>query len=298
MREWLEALRESLGALWGGLAAPTRDSIVATAITILIATAAALLVTWQVGRQARRALDGRRQIESMRLKKDVYKDIQGSIGACLDARLKLKAFVHEFLLNVDIYRKDKSARWTPNAQPSRLVALFGASTQTVGDLVGLLGRLKIIDPRMDVFPVAFNSALYDVRLAFQSYADPATRVMALQARDNAPAVWMPPGDRDFDRFERASQDLLRTLEVLGGYLADLEIEIQNVLLGPLFKRQLAPRTPANADDIVIRLDRHKELSDYFLRGSPWGVDMATAENDSRKRQVEREAEAAPAAAPV
>jgi hypothetical protein len=282
--EWLTSQGEALAAAWSGLSPQVQDSIITATFTIVVATAAAMLVVRQIGKQAARAVEGTRRAEAMRLKREVYKDLQAAIGNCLDARQRLRSFAQDFLANVDLYRKDKSTKWAPSARPPELLQLFNAMSQTTGGLVGLLGRLKIVDPRMDIFPTALAAALHDARHAFQAYLDPAIRAMAVQAKDSGVVSWTPPGDRDFDRLERVSEDLLRALDTFGDYLVDLETETQNTLLGELFQRQLPPRTPAGANDVVVRLDRYKELAAHFERNSSWGVDLATAQADERLRQ--------------
>jgi hypothetical protein len=282
--EWLTGQREALGALWSGLSPQAQDSIVTAAFTIVVATAAALLVVRQIGRQAARVVEGKRQVEAMRLKRDVYNDLQAAIGSCEGARLKLRSYIEDFLINVDLYRKDKSAKWVPSARPPDLLQLFNTSNQTAGGLVGLLGRLRIVEPRMEVFSTAFAAALHDVRHVFQAYLGPAVRSMAVQAKEGGTAAWNAPGDREFERLERVSADLLRALDTFGGYLADLETETQNTLLGELFKRHLLPRTPGSDGDVVVRLDRYKELVAHFEKNSPWGVDRAISVATERPRQ--------------
>ena len=108
--------------------------------------------------------------------------------------------------------------------------------------------------------------------------------MAVQAREDGTSSWVAPSDKDYERLERVSMDLLRTLDTFGGYLSDLETEAQNILLGELFKRQLPPRTALHPEDIVVRLDQHRELAAHFERNSPWGVDKAIAQRADGKQQ--------------
>jgi hypothetical protein len=52
-----------LGTFWNGLSSEVQAAMVGAAVTVLTATGGALLVVWQMGRQARDTLTANRETE-------------------------------------------------------------------------------------------------------------------------------------------------------------------------------------------------------------------------------------------
>ena len=67
------------------------------------------------------------------------------------------------------------------------------------------------------------------------------------------------------QIEGILNDYLKILLDEAGYLYDLEVELQNKLLGKLFNNQLARRIPKDASVVVISTDvfMKKKLEGYF-----------------------------------
>ncbi len=77
---------------------------------------------------------------------------------------------------------------------------------------------------------------------------------------------------------------------LGCYIHDFQVEMQNLLLGELFKQKLPPREPIDPNLVVVQFERYKELAEYFERETAWGRGKARIEGEVRGEVRSRTAE--------
>lgn len=222
----------------------------------------ALLLVWQVGKQARNAILQSRETEKQKLKLQVYEKFAPLCATASDAKGALFNFVQRYTLDLKsaqaVYR-DLKAIVGLSASPSELLKLKREMGDSAIDLIGFIERWAIIDLRMNIFKVALNAALADVSTTFAPYFDAAIRTMQFGSD------WTPPDESVTDALELLADSAADALLTLGSYLYDFQAEMQNLLLGELFSHTVPPRLPLDTRHIVVTLDRHDELTALFAQ---------------------------------
>ena len=118
-----------------------------------------------------------------------------------------------------------------------------------------------------------SSALHDYREAQTAYfrlvmhwtpADKPT------SSNGETYPWTPPDANAFESIRTLGASLTDTLSTFGSYIYDMQIEMQNLLLGDLFPYRVPLRQPLDPKYVVVRLDRSDELKAYFETQTPYG----------------------------
>jgi hypothetical protein len=150
-----------------------------------------------------------------------------------------------------------------------LNAVFGEAS---GKLLSAVERWEIIDRRLEIFRLGFSADLHEVRDAFFAYYSAVLPMFPME-RDKASGElfpWSPPSEQRLTEVEQLGDKLMDCLGDYGGHVYDFQIEMQNLLLGELFKPPLSPRVPLDPKVVVIRLDHFERLQVYFQQETRLG----------------------------
>src|SRR6266404_8573412 len=128
MSDYFDPIAAAVLAFWHALSSSEKTTIIAASVgsitTILTATIGALVVLWQIGRQARNAINQSRHDEALKLKLEVYKDIIGVSRAASDAIEDLSSFVRRFhstLLLAQQTQSELGGHVIPSFHPSQII---------------------------------------------------------------------------------------------------------------------------------------------------------------------------------
>lgn len=264
-------------ALWQEFPIELQGSFINAAATILTGTLAAFLVLYQIGRQARHALNQNRHNETLKLKLQMYKEIVALCEAAGLHELDLSSFVQKFSMEVSnskIMRNLGIPLTVPSARIPTLLKLKEGVDYGQIELIRFIERWIIIDPRLKVFQSAFNAAKFDIDQNFIKYFERSLRVFP-QEIETAPGQlqlfpWQIPDDVTWGEFVRLQGILVDSLSELSCYVFDFQVELQNLFVGELFDNQVPVREPIDPKHIVVTLAKHKALASYFDAESPWG----------------------------
>lgn len=262
------------------LSPQVRGSLITAAATICVGTIAALMVVYQLGRQARFATEQTRETEAMKLKLVVYDEVA---AACRQAEMRevnLSSFVRAVpmqFIGYDAAIAAGAPGTVPKSRAAKLLKLRSQLSRAVSDLFVLIEKWEIIDSRLCIFRFWFSAAEHEINEAFQAYFELALRTFP-RDDSNAPSrlQWNYPTAPDRAALEAAGDKLTDKLMTLGGFVADFRTEMQNILVGELFGKRAAPRRPLDPAVVVLELDRFDELS-RRLEGTSWGHVKAEAE---------------------
>jgi hypothetical protein len=144
----------------------------------------------------------------------------------------------------------------------------------------LIERWQIVDPRLDVFRLAFGVALRDLREAWQPLAQLVSGVVA--PMPGAAPPQLPPKET-LQKIKEASDGVLHAAGKLSSWVADFQLEVQSLLLSDLFPNKLKHREPLDPELFVVRLDRAAALRDYFENRTPWGMEMKVINHRTRQQ---------------
>lgn len=248
------------------------EAIIGAVATVLVGTLGALVVVWQIGQQARSAIDQNRLNEAQKLKLRVYEDV---VRVCSDAATatgRLSTFIQSFQTMVGVWHDARAKGISlspPKARVPELLKLNSKFSEANIELMLLTERWQVVDPRIDLFRHAINAALHDYREAQHPYLQFASRAMPMD-HPNDPTKLLPWTAPDPIVTDQMSVRLLEALQTCGSYLADIQVEMQNLLVGDLFGHRIAPRAPLDQKFVVVRLDAYDRLKNYFETESNWG----------------------------
>jgi hypothetical protein len=283
-------LLQELTLWWQGLDPQMKSTAVGSATSLVVATAGVIAVVWQIGKQARLAIEQNRQNETLKLKLQIYEEISETCQDEGRAEVDFSAIIGQFdseLLLCQFAMKEGRSYSIPRARVPQLIDAHQETAKQAIQIITLTERWHIIDPRVDVFRLAVNAALHDIYLAFGPYYDVALKTMPMEAL-SGPLLgkllpWQPPDEATTLQIRQAGAKLRDAILGLGNYVYDFQVEMQNALLGDLFRTRVPPRTPLDPRLVVVRLSEHEKLKAYFNNETAWGREGAqTAERVIRQ----------------
>ena len=283
----------SISTFWSGLPTEIQVAAVAALTTVGTATVGAYLVVWQIGKQARNAIQQNRHNEALKLKLEVYKNITEICRDASVAETRLSSYVRQFEIDVALFRQMHSdgLSWSiPKARASTFLEKKRNLDEKTIELISITEKWQIIDPRIAIFRTAVNVAVHDIQTAFNEYFQVAMRIMpaelTAQPQQGSLFPWHPPNDQSAERLKRLGENLQQALMDLSSYIYDIEVEMQNLLLGELFENKVPARKPIDATLTVLRIDKYEELTAYFENETAWGRNKARTESEVRASHSE------------
>ena len=241
-------------------------ALIGAVATVVIATLGVLVVVWQIGKQARLTIKATQHTEALKLKLKVYEAINDACRDASSAASEEFSYIQSFQMDVRLHRT--VTPWpVPEARTPILLEKPKVLSKNAIELIRLVETWETIDLRIQVFKMAFSSALQTINAAFSSYFETASRVIPQEIpgheQQGTLYPWLPPDDQTFERLETRWNSLSDALMDFQSYILDFRVEMQNLLLGELFDHKIQPRQPGDPDVIVVRLDRYQELTTHF-----------------------------------
>lgn len=275
-------------SFWDGLTPDMQTAIVGALATVVAATLGVIAVVWQIGRQSAHAIEQTRQTEALKLKMQVYQEIVGLCRDVTEAEIELSSYVRTCTFDIKMrsdLAKDRR-NWDVRGRAAQLYEHRSRLETAAISVIAFTERWGIIDPRIDLFRLAVNVALHDIREAFDNYSALANPWMPLEgfAHPN------PAGEHIVVQIAETGEKLTGAINDLGGYIFDLQIEMQNLLLGELFNHRLPRREPIDPDVVVVRLDAFDELKRHFEHDTAWGKKKIEVEDRVRLTHAKRKQE--------
>ncbi|MBL0931487.1 MAG: hypothetical protein IBJ15_15395 [Alphaproteobacteria bacterium] len=270
-----------------------RGPVISGMATIVVAVTGVGFAVWQLERQAQNIIRGNRFTETTKRKQEIYKEILSACSAANQAQSDFGSYITSFEFDLRIAQTMASIGQRPS-QPRARIEEFVSRNSTLTDatvkLMGTIEQWEIIDLRMNVFRIAFSSALHELSDEFSEYLKVVLGVMPKNAAqsnaspsslNSAPVPWhLPPAEIVEEAITRARSLSDKALN-LGSYISDFQVEMQNLLLADLFNSKIPPRKPIDPSLKVITLDCHDELKEFFETKSAWGRSKAAAETRAK-----------------
>jgi hypothetical protein len=313
MSTLISTVWDQLSAFWYALPPDAKSTIIGSSIgavaTILTATFGAVIVIYQIGKQARHAIYQNRDNEAQKLSLDVYREIIGISLDASSARNALASFIREIHSSLRSARQwhdsnrdqlDERSYLQNILHPSpNLVTLRDKHSQLNSNnlrVIAITETWQIIDPRIEIFKTAISAALFDIDMAYQPYyvmvSDCGTNRIAIHRQHFAlpetsvpsppfstSMVWDPPSSEVIDQIEIHGNALIANLMTLQWYIFDFQREMQSLLLKEMFHNSIQPRVPLDPKGRIITLEQHEALYRYFIHCTNWGRAQARTRNE-------------------
>jgi hypothetical protein len=247
-----------------------------TGATLLAATIAAFAVVWQIGRQARLTLKQSEHAEALKLKLAVYRDFNSAYANATQANAQLSSYIRNYDMEIFTYRIQLESGIQPSAPKARAEKLGDLAHDCrikMNVIASLIEQWQIVDPRLTIFQTAFAAVSWEIEKAFSAYFDFAIRTMPREVpghpQQGTLFPWQAPSPEATEAIKASGDKLEKALLQQACFLIDFQKEVQNLLLGELFKNHVTPREPIDPEVVVIRLDDREHLVRHF-EASEWG----------------------------
>lgn len=244
---------------WYNHLSPLLQAAMGGAVIIVCgATLGALLIVWQLGRQARQ--QSQHDVAS-KLRQQFYQEIIEVTRVTTRTNRILFAYARTLYSDVALYWRGDTLAFAqkPNGRLIELHEKHLAVRRQTDELSDLVERWKIVDNRLDMFLRAFKQASYDLALAVQKFREAALEILPRIESEDTPAADKKLNTGELEVLRRAALDAMNGSRTLTLYVGDFRNEMQKLLLGDFFPHDAPRRIPADDTEIVLRLDQYREI---------------------------------------
>jgi hypothetical protein len=273
MFDWIFGTFNWTAALWASASPEVKAAFIGAIGTVLLAA----IAVWQIGRQAKHAIQQNRHNEAQKLKLQIYQVSLQAFESYSSAELAYSSFLRNVQMDLDHYKIQQSTGLKPKpprARVRKLNELNLALTMRTMELIRLVEQWHIIDARLCLFQEALNAANHDINKAHKPFFQAALSILPVPqtdaADDNSILPWTPLVAEQEQTFLQLLHNLLDKLDTAACYVMDFQAEMQNLLLGELFEHRARVRVPLDPSKIVLRIADYDRLMEYFERESDWG----------------------------
>jgi hypothetical protein len=247
-----------------------------TLSTILVGLIATVAVSWQIYTASMQS----KADHETALKFNLYKEIANKVRLCAAPIMEFGSIHTEYELDMNL-NEQTAGRVLPKIRYEAISTKWKLKCIAVSEIRGLIEDWIVVEPRLDFFKLAINSADHDVENQYKIYMD---RVMTSLPRDikNADGTFniywktLETGTRSdlLTISDKLHYDCLTLL----AYTLDFRDQMQMSLLKPLFPNsRIAPRKPKDPKLVVLDVARADELETYFLTQTEFGRKLVEQE---------------------
>lgn len=250
---------------------PVLAALIGATATCLASVIGFTAVFVQIGRQGRNAIIANQFNEALKRKVEIYELTLGTTRKAQEATTALSNYLRMFGSEVDICRdmEELGLVWrVPRARYPEYSRLNLEASEAVISVMGIIEAWHIIEPKLDVFRLAFGLGLDGLRQVSNSDSSSLIPAMPVQDRESQ---WEIPSGALRANMENQIEKQIYQAGRLSAWIADFQTEMQILLLSELFPNRVERRDPPDQEQFCIRLDRYNEIiakinaSDYGRR---------------------------------
>lgn len=268
--------------------APWRLKILIELLGIFAGIAA---IIFQMSRQHRSNLQLQKNNFKEKLHLEIYQGLIKGIDDTSNILSKVSAKSSNIPISLETYCSQAASGVSPT--PPRYRALdfseaHHALIKSVAKLFHIFERYTIAVPKFRIFQIGLNSAIHDTNEAYQPFFQKLLEYLPIDVQEadrkpGSPPVIVPaiPNIGELKFILELGQKYNNTLVVIVGFLHDLTVEAQNILLGSLFENRVPSRQPLGPNVVVITTDKDsmEKLEKYFKEETSWGKNKKQIEAD-------------------
>jgi hypothetical protein len=260
-------------------------------ITVFGIISGVVIVIIQLGRQHKNELRLQKENYREQLRIQIYQEFSKAIGLANEKEIKSRIYVLNMPSRIDMYRNQIKNDVEKFPLSYRAIEFFNQHFETinaVNDLVNLIERYYIVDPRLNIFKTAFSVTQHDMLEAFMKLHHLLIHILPLEIPlpDGSHKLVnvINPTNEQFGELTRLINMYTTASFDLGSYLYDLNVEIQNALLSNLFPNKAPRRVPLDPKMKVVSIDPSESdlLLKYFEEETNWGK----TKNDTLKDVID------------
>lgn len=220
------------------------------------------------------------------LKVELFKQVSEKIQSAEDVSLEVASYIR-MLPNNFIFLKQLS---TTEASPQpvreraqKFAMLQRASTDGLSSLLYAIEKCQIAFNEYEIFQLALNHAAHEINSAYLSLFQFLMKVLPIDMKmENGSTTVINVRElteKECEQLEKLVNDFLDADGIFGSYLYDINIEVQNSLLGDLFNTKLQKRKPLDGS-IVMSTESEESISyfkNYINSKTKFGIDRQKTE---------------------
>lgn len=259
-------------------------------LTVLSIFAGVGLIVFQLNRQHINDVETQKENNRDQLRLEIYQEF--SLGLKNTNNKTSDAGMYAFLLTSNITNYTEQIGLGVIQPPLKYRAnefsdLHYSSNKSIIALIILIEKYEIVSPELDIFKTALNAALYDISEAFMPLFQFLLRILPMDFTDNEGNPGhlnvITPTQAQIDELSHLVNAYKNAHDDLGGYLFDLNVELQRVFLSRLFENEVKIREPIDPNIKVVTTDpaEIERLKLYFEEETPWGIHKREVEEDVR-----------------
>lgn len=256
---------------WNGLSDQLKSSTINAVTSLALWLGGLLLVIHQlriqtnnlhlqIQKQSESALVSNRDNERLKLRKDIYAEVDSILSNARLALDKLQTLVNNTVTDLENLKKFPSWEWRTSFVD--LNEAYDVVFDEVGKILGLIHKWRVADPRTDMFLMPVQRVRQDVNDAFYTFFKPVIPFIPSKKGDKAAAQI---DEKKATELKTHADELIAAINTLEFFIHDLRIEYQSLLLEDLFGRRAIPRAPSTYAPVVLRVDQPETLQEYVNR---------------------------------
>lgn len=170
----------------------------------------------------------------------IYDDFSERVASWETASSRLSILVHQAIAlfggYFDVNLTDEVKKHIiPSWRIEEFNAAISESHQSFDKLSAWIALNDIVSPYFAVFRAALTSAMMEENTAYREFHPLLVKHLPIDVQDSV--VFKAPTGVEYDAFKKAAFGYLHVLQIQRSYVADLETQVQNALLGQIFDRR-------------------------------------------------------------
>jgi len=273
--------------IWSGFGAETKSALLNGVFTLLAAFFGVWAIIHQIRSQARESRSSLKENERLKLKAEMFEEsvlLSRSVSDnAIALSTKLRTFSYDILMASTNFALDGNAEKIKGTIDG-LFDRYSSFSNGAISFVYHVEKYRIIDPRILIFRTAVNAILHDCG---EHHSRFFTKIMPLMPQ-GPPASGITTVSPDLKgQAELWANEFLESLNDIVAYIEDYLIEMQNLLLGDLFEKDLEHREPLDPNSKVVCLEKFEDLTTWFEDNTEWGKMLKKYEQPELKDPAEQ-----------
>jgi len=261
--------------------------VVGDLITLLGILVGVIIVIYRLGRQHWNEIKLQRENYREQLRLKIYQQFSKPLNVAIHKNIDSSLYAFHIPMNVQIYRmqiKDGFSHSPLRDRALELSKLHYETLKAITALTFMIERYQIVDPRINIFRTAIGVAHHDMLETFNPLFSFLLRILPneIPQPDGSHVLVnvINPSDQQVNELKMLVDAYKAASDDIGGYLYDLNVELQNTLLSNLFPQKIPCRKPLDPRIKVISTEPNEieRLQKYFEEETDWG---------KKKKQIEQ-----------
>lgn len=256
-------------------------------VTIVGITVSAAVLLFQSFLQNRSNI----KLQERNIKEDIKRKFHAEIEEALSKASSASSKMTTTLLDIYWIQYPSIKRSLENGFPlgfrtkmEDVMKSHSNNTSAAIEVILVIEKYEILHPEINIFKTAINVAVDGMWEHYQNLQNELMTFLPSVAIEEKKISIPFPSVEKMNNFKKTLDLFLEANTHLSNWLGDFRIEIQNLLLGELFKHRVPYRNPIDKKWLVVTTEKRnvKKLNEYFENKTAWGKRKKEAENLARR----------------